>query len=305
MGWFFPAFGELLSTGLSVQDGKVVFGASTEQYKRTLEYLNQVWNSGAMNTTVYEEDGTQSRALIAQNKVACAVYFNTLTPANFASGKIDVTTCLPFTSPYYSERHAIDTRTDASWSNFMVSAKCSDIETACQWLDSFYSTEENPLNEEGTIWGISFTLGEYGKHWTRNEEKKTFTLHEVDGITTGNATNMVNLAPCWYDFEYVVEGESTGTEVIAQQIMTNVLPYREKYSDYDLGALDLTEDEADIYADYWKGIDSYIKEMQAKFITGQEDINAKWSEYVGQLNALGLQKVINMYQGAYNRAVKK
>lgn len=303
MAWFFPAFGELLSTGISIQDGKVVFGAITDQYKHTLEYLNQIWNSGAINTSVYEEDGTQARALIAQNKVACGIYMSTLAPSNFASGKIDVSVCEPFTSPYYAERHHTDIRTDASWDCYMISAKCSDIETACQWMDAFYATEENPLNEEGTIWGISFSLGEYGVHWTKNEENKTYALHEVNGITTGNATNMVNLCAGWYDFSYILEGDKTYAEVAAAQVNEKVQPYREKWSDYNLGGLNLTEEESDTYADHWTGIDKYIAEMTAKFITGQEDINAKWSEYLNQLNALGLQKVINLYQEAYNRAV--
>lgn len=305
MGWFFPAFGELLDTAFSVdKDGKVVFGATTDQFKHTLEYLNQLWTSGAFATTVYEEDGTQFRALLAQKKIAAGFTMTTLTPEYFDSGKIELTVCEPFTSTYYSEKHAVQTPS-FTWYNMMISAKCDDIETACKWMDAFYAPKENPLNKEGTIWGISFSLGEYGKHWTVDEEEGTYSLIEVDGITTGNATHMVNLSPGWYEFPYILAGDQTGTEVVSAGVAQNVKPYLEPLSYYNMAALNLNEEESDLYADTWTGINKYISEMTAKFITGELDVNAKWSDYIKELEFLGLKELTDMYQGVYDRQVKK
>ena len=53
MSYFFPAFGELLLTELTVDaQGNVVLGAATEQYKHLLEFMNELWNSGAFNTNM-------------------------------------------------------------------------------------------------------------------------------------------------------------------------------------------------------------------------------------------------------------
>lgn len=305
MSWFFPAFGEMTATNLSVnKDGKVVFGATTEQYKHTLEYLNQIWESGAFGTNVYSEDGTVARGLIADNKIACSMTLHTLAPRNFESGKIELTMCEPLTSSYYSEKHSGQFE-QFTWYNMMISSKCEDIITACKWMDAFYAEENNPLNDEGTIWGISFSLGEYGVDWTLDKDKGTYHLIENNGHTTGSGTSMVNLAPGHFDFPYVQEGEATGTDVLAQLQLTHVIPYRERMTNYNLSILNLTEEESDTYNDAWVGIDKYIDEMTAAFITGRLDVNEKWDEYVNQLKVLGLDDVINMYQGALNRTLKK
>lgn len=58
--YFFPAFGELVATNLTTTpDGKtVVLGAATEQYRHYLEFMNEVYESGAFSKNVYTEDGT-------------------------------------------------------------------------------------------------------------------------------------------------------------------------------------------------------------------------------------------------------
>ena len=51
MSYFFPSFGELLLTEMTVDsNGKVVLGAATEQYKHLMEFMNELWESGAFDT---------------------------------------------------------------------------------------------------------------------------------------------------------------------------------------------------------------------------------------------------------------
>jgi len=45
---------------------------------------------------------------------------------------------------------------------------------------------------------------------------------------------------------------------------------------------------------------SYVKEMEAKFIIGAEDLS-KWDDYTAALNAMGIDRLMSIYQTAYNR----
>ena len=63
----------------------------------------------------------------------------------------------------------------------------------------------------------------------------------------------------------------------------------------------LTEDENEVYTDYWTEIDSYIAEKTAKYITGELDVEADWDTFVKDLENLHLQDVIDAYQSAYDR----
>ena len=45
---------------------------------------------------------------------------------------------------------------------------------------------------------------------------------------------------------------------------------------------------------------AYVKEMEAKFIIGAEEL-AAWDEYVAALKAMGIDRMMEIYQAAYNR----
>ena len=301
---FFPAFGELVDTSLAVDaDGKIVLGAATEQYKHTVEFLNKVWESGAMGTDIYTEDGTVSRALVLQNQVGSGLYMEGLTTDNFASGTLDLVGCGPFTSQHYSEKHAF-AEYMFTWQNNMISTKCSDIETMCKWMDSFYATEENPINDEGTVWGQSLSYGVYGVDWTKDEATKTYKLLEHDGYDNGSAwktAQMIGNPIGGFKFDYILDDGSARSFKGFENVEKRA-PY--EVDRYNMKALNLNEDERDIYADYWTAIDTYLIEMTAKFITGELDVNAEWDSYLEQLDILGLQEVLDAHQDAYDRTVK-
>ena len=44
-----------------------------------------------------------------------------------------------------------------------------------------------------------------------------------------------------------------------------------------------------------------VSEMTLRFINGTDDIDAGWDEYVAQVEGMGIQKVIDCYQAAYER----
>ena len=44
-----------------------------------------------------------------------------------------------------------------------------------------------------------------------------------------------------------------------------------------------------------------VSEMTLRFINGTDDIDAGWDEYVAQIEGMGIQKVIDCYQAAYER----
>lgn len=304
---FFPSFGKLDSTALSVgSDGKVVFGAYTDQYKQTLKYLNQLWNSGAMSQDVYTEDGTVSQALIAQNKIASGLNMVNLTAKQFEGEKIDVVVCEPLTSPYNSEKNTYMSEgagVTFAWQCNMINAKCSDIETLCKWMDSFYAVEENPLNEEGTIWGLSFGYGELNKDWKRDEKANTYEILPHEGYDSGavwRSKNCISTAPNFY-FPYQM-GDGSWASLKSLEIQKNITPY--VVEGFNISKLSLTEDESDEYAMIWTGIDTYLTEMTAQFITGRKNIDSEWKDFQKQLKVLGVEDLIDIYQTAYNRYIQ-
>lgn len=299
---FFPAFGEALTTKFYIdKDGKAQFGAASEQFKQAVKYMNTLWEAGLINYDAYTDDGTSIKALALEGKVACTQSWP-LTGKDFPSGEVEITVLEPLTSAYYTEKHA-PTNNEIKWTNQIINADCKDIETACRWMDSLYAPEENPLNDKGTIWGRSFTLGEYGVHYTVDKAAGTYNLIEVDGIKTGSATHMISAGatPGYYYFPYVPNDKTTGNNAAAIQVMQKVEPYRQTRSLVNLNVLSLTDDETEIYADNFSALDKYITETMGQFVTGTLNIDANWANYLNELDVLGMNEILEIYDDAYAR----
>ena len=302
MSYFFPAFGELLLTELTVDaQGNVVLGAATEQYKHLLEFMNELWNSGAFNTNIYSQEATASQALAAGDHVAIVTDHNGHTPEGYANMSV----LAPLTSEYYTTQHWYKSPS-CSWGRInAISAQCEDIETMVKWFDAWYAPATDPLNAEGTLYAITPWLGEIGVDHALDEATGIYTELEHEGIEMGKflASESFQIA-LFSGYEGGLfpfsSAPTNGVGVKGQGTINNLWPYAE--TPFDLNSLVLTEDESDTYNDAWTDINSYIVETTAKFITGEADIAAEWDNYIAELESMGLQDVIDVYQAAYDRA---
>ena len=62
-----------------------------------------------------------------------------------------------------------------------------------------------------------------------------------------------------------------------------------------------TTEEQDLFDLVKSDCDDYFKEMRAKFITGEADIETEWDAYVEMMNALGLEDYTAAWQMVYDR----
>lgn len=306
--FLFPSFGDMMSTVYNVDgNGKIVFGAGTEQYKRMLSYVNQIMGAGYMEfgADVYSEDGTNATANNLAGNIAMSTYASYMTPAQFASGELEMTLLSPLTSQWQSEKRFSPTA-EVQWMNNGINAYLpeEDIITLVKWFDSFYAFQDNPLNEEGTIWSISFWLGELNKDFTIDAEANTYTVLDHEGYESGSlwaTANSVSGCLGQYGTEnwMYVQDSNTGLEIKGIGTIENTLPYA--VESFDVNWLLLTESEAEVYADNWTNVFNYVTEWTAKFIVGDYDIEGKWDEYISGLDSMGAYEIAEAYQTAYDR----
>lgn len=308
LAFFFPSFGELLQTGITVTaDGEqVVLGAATEQYKHLLEFMREIYNSGTFSKDIYTKDGNSSKVLALENKVAISPYMSFLTGENFASGDIrDLSVLEPLTSEYYNEQHYY-ARSNYTWHSALINASLpeEDIITLVRWFDSFYAVEENPLNDDGSVWGISAWLGKHSIDWVKDEANNSYEVKPHDGFdSSSNWVNTQGSGTQLYLGEFMyIEQSGTGLMIKGEGTVAELWPHAKKPA-YEISMLTLTEDESNIYKDNWTDLNKYIGEETAKFITGDRDIATEWDAYVSELYAMGLQDVLDVYQAAYDRQV--
>ncbi len=61
------------------------------------------------------------------------------------------------------------------------------------------------------------------------------------------------------------------------------------------------EAEQKVYDKYWAGARTFMLEKQQAWVLGSSDVEADWDNYLQQLDRMGLGKVIEAMQSAYNR----
>ena len=285
----FSCFGELVETGLTVnKDGEIVLGAATEQYRLYLEYMNELWNSGAFSTEIYTMDSIAGRAAIQKGN--CAISLGTYAKAQaFTDGKIKVQILEPLTSKDQTTKQWMKIP-EVTYRGCVASANCQDLDTLLAWLDSFYAPQTNPLNKEGTVFGDSIFKGVVGENWEIDHESKTF----ADGAKFTN----------YYDFLYAgivcnyIPDEKADLRLKAEGTINNLLPYAKEVE--NISDLVLSPTKQDEFTDVWVDLEKYISQMHGKFISGTEDIETGWINYLNQLNRIGLEEVLEIYQDAYN-----
>ena len=301
MSYFFPSFGELLLTEMTVDsNGKVVLGAATEQYKHLLEFMNELWETGAFNTNIYSQEATASQALAAGDHVAIVTDHN----GHTAEGYANMSVLAPLTSEYQTTAHWYKAPS-CSWGRInAISTQCEDIETMVKWFDAWYAPATDPLNAEGTLYGITPWLGEIGVDHSLDDATGIYAELEHEGIEMGKFLASESFQTALYSgyegglFPYS-SAPVNGVGVKGQGTINNLWPYAE--TPFDLTTLVLTQDETDTYNDAWTDINAYITESTAKFITGEIDVETGWDGFIKDLEKMGLQDIIDVYQAAYDR----
>lgn len=300
--FFFPAFGELLQAGLTTDaDWKtVVAGFATEQYRKYLQFVKTLYAEGYVDPESGTHTAYDGRTAMCDGKITMNPFATYLVPENFESGKLDFQVMPPLSSQYQQEARWVLPQTYGR-GYYMVSANCDDLDAALAFLDACYAPWEDPIREEGNLCGISLWLGATEKYLLLDEESGSYTFTQPAGwdsppsgtpriYGTNNAPYMV-----WPYNERTGTGldvKTSGTKDILRPVGVEVL-WTE--------CLLLKEEEQSTYEELWRGIEQYVRQIHAEFVTGQADLDTQWEAYLEELNALGLQQVIDIYQAALDQ----
>jgi hypothetical protein len=192
--------------------------------------------------------------------------------------------------------------------NCLLNAKCEDVETMCKWFDAFYAPVNDPLNEEGTLWGAMPSFGELDVDFELNEETLIYSILEHEGIESSKFMASQGFGQSlfngWLEGFPYSQALTTTVGVKGSATVSNLWPYAETPVVRNDLALDI--DEGDVYNEKWPDINTYIGQMTAKFISGELAINdTNWNAYLAELDKMGLDEVLEVYTAAYERYQEK
>ena len=300
--YLFPSFGNLMEAGITADSTgkKIVVGFADEQYKRYLTYVRSLMAEGLLDPDAYDAKDSLMKAFMNEGHTSVNTLMVYMPASAFPSGNLDIIIPGALNSQWNSDTKWAMPTVARSWGG-MINANTKDLEACLAYMDAYFATEDNPLDEQGQVYNLSFLLGREGVDWDWIEEGQSYEVFDHEGFETNAAWGVAHgLSGTPYSgILHVLDYEKGVVGFKAVNVKNNLVPDAVAVIRPD--SLPLTEDEQDTYADAWTDIDKYVKEFQAAVLTGQKDINAEWDNYVATLYQLCLQDVIDVYQAALDR----
>lgn len=169
-----------------------------------------------------------------------------------------------------------------------ISTNCEDVELACQWLDYFW-TEEGQLLCNYGIEGEGFEYDADG-----NPQFSDFIVNGsnfqfmMTGYTLSGVPSLQDFDKSFFTYgDNVIEAFDTWAACV-DDLYT--LP----------AAMTLNTDQSEAYSSKFNDINTMAEERIGKFITGELDIETQWDTFQKDLESMGIQECIDIYQEAYD-----
>ena len=183
---------------------------------------------------------------------------------------------------------------------FVISANCKQPEMLVKWIDNLYTYEGSLL--------INF--GKEGEDWHYNEQHlPTWNDYILDQVNENTNYDLVTAqvscyasgnVPCWFTDETFPGAQCRG---LGYETSQKLAPYTNQQA----WLFNFTIEEAEEVSALKADINTNCHDVwRADFIKGTKDVNddAVWNEYVQQIESLGLEDMMYLYQTALDRMLE-
>ena len=292
-------------------DKKVQFSPEKEEYKEGLLWIKSLIKKGLIDSTSFTQDETQFKQIL-MNEGSARVGVIRADLINTYLGEYNSTpdhrvaqysVLEPLTGPEGFQYQPSNLYASILLGNFIITSSCQNPEAAFRWADGWFSEEASFM-----AW-----YGQEGKGWIQppegsvamNGEKALYQRLPVEGADqTIRVTNKFgNNTAKMRESEVYLEGDPAqkfSTEPILYfATKNNLVPYAKP--EHVVPPLMLTREESAEISNIRTMINDYVEENQAVFCLGTRDIDKEWDSYIKEFSTLGLNRMLEIYQTAYDR----
>ncbi|WP_106766427.1 extracellular solute-binding protein [Paenibacillus faecalis] len=276
------------------ESGKVRFIPTDPRYKELLQFVHKLYKDGlleqdimSVKSTEIDAKGTEGLLGVVDNVDPVAIYNQ--------KGYVG----LPVLKGSHGDQ--MYSATGSPLGNigmFVLTDKAKNPAAMIRWMDYFYSDE-----------GIRmFFMGWKDETYKEDAEGNVDYVDDIknnpDGLSLDQAVGQYLIWPGGYYPGFVTQKYFKGAEGLptsvenAKKAEPYVIPQDKVWPPFNFTAdeqSELTGIQTDIY--------TYVDEMRDKFISGNESFD-NWDQYVANLQKMGLDRYLSIYQSAAERYAK-
>lgn len=294
---------------LYLSGGKVTVPFNKPEWKDGLTYLRKLYAEGLISPQSFTQDRNQARQM-GENPdtvilgVNVAQHNGVFTEFYGKSGRwLDYVTVPPLKGP--KGLQVTPYRASVGGGQYLITKASKNPEVAFRVADLMYTQE----------WALRMEIGRPDQEWKWADKTEVgingkpaiwkkigAQLPPVQNVTWSQAGPSLRTN----DFRLgLVADPSQPQEIILyNETKKNYEPYKQDPNTY-LPPLFFTNDQATELADLEKTITDYVKEMIARFVTGDASLDKDWDTYLKNLDGMNLKRYLDIYQSAYDAKNKK
>lgn len=298
------------------ENGDLYAPYTTDAWKKGLEFMRELYAEGLLAPGVFTDDSTQFKAVLnAETNVVGMIssltygnWTNTATNPNY----LEMEMIPPLTgpdgvcyTPYYEYEPV---------PSGFIFADSDNIDLAIRFMDECY----NPHTAHVARYGIE------GVHWTTDpaEMAKYTNCYIEEGLCEGASIALYeniwsqshnhtwrDVAPRYQGLDEVLTVADLAKETYDPSAPANLQAYNmahyfNKHPEVVVPkALKFTEAESKQIQDAAVNLPDYVDQAMAEFITGLRDFDNGWTQYLAELENIGLSEYIKVAQAAYDRTL--
>lgn len=282
-----------------VEDGKVKYGYLEPEYREYLATMSKWYRKGLIDKDFAVLDlESVDKKMTSGTSGATVGWFSYIEKYNLAAqsgGSAARYVAAPYPTLRQGEIPKFGQLDNAyaGTSSAAIKATTKNLEAAVRWLDYGYSEEGSLLNAFG-MEGVTYTM-------KNGQPEYTDLVMANQGGLSGDLVmlqyaHQTNFPMIQRDSQLEWKFEETNQAVEVWR--------KTKHEDYLLPPITPTTEEAGELSALMDGIGEYVKDAELRIILGMDAIDA-YDDMVKQLKRLGIDRILEIKQAAYERYVNR
>lgn len=304
-------------TFMSVENGKPVFVANTDEFREGLYYLKKLYDEKLLDPASFTQDLDQL-SILARNEgdvilgsYACGHFSMAVDIADIERSRMYDALVTP-ASPSGRRVARFSDPQNTSGSTFAVTDICHDVPRALQTIDQMF-------NEETCV---TFEFGLEGTNWKRAEEGMLDSDGNQALYMTTNAKSDLDSpnglrdnvwdpwrtycdtarTKYWIGSGDIYENSSSSYEYRLYLASKAYEPY---FPEETMPVIWANKDAAEENTQLKVIITDYVKQAMTRFITGDMNLDTEWDSYVKALDDMNLAAYVKYFEDGYAAAKAK
>lgn len=294
----FHAFGVPdMPNHIAVKDGKVVYAPTLPGYRDAMAYFNKLYKEGLADVELFTQDFKQMTSKGQAEPNVYGSYVSYLDTVTSGEARNDTYAPLPpLKGPNGDQSWPRLVGRMAQLSTAQITKDNKQPELTAAYIDRFYEPRQSAIN----MWGaVGEVLDDDGNGMLKfNKTPDGMSFAEFRHKTTPGG--IVPSAILKEDYGSVIELPEQKKQL--EEDIKTFQPFltKENFPFIFLFSKEEEETLSKLRTDIEKNVD----QMMAKWITSAPPTDAEWNEYLDSMKRMGLDEMLAVYQGAYDRYQK-